>query len=533
MRAGFTGRAAAAVTAGLLALAAAAPARAAAPRPARDGRPALVVLLVVDQLARGRLDPSLTGGLGRLVREGRVFADATLAHGITETCPGHVAISTGVNPGHAGVPGNSVFVDGRPRYCVADGTAGLLRVDALADRVRAAGGRAVAISEKDRAALMLAGRRPGLAIWLDAAAGFVATRGEGAAAPAPWLVRFDAEHGLSPFDAARFPADWRHPKDDPRALPDDTRWESDRWSRTSPHPVRAATLPQTVERLLVTPFADALTVELARAAVEHEKLGTGPATDLLAVSLSANDYIGHAYGPDSQEARAALLTLDGQLGELLRFLEERIGRGNLLVVLSADHGVTPIPELTEALGTSECREPGGRVAGAALQAHIAAVAQAACGLPERPEVGWDGNSAFALAKATWEACKVPREDATQRVADALASDRAVVKVWTAAALARPPCAGACALYRSSWDPERSGDWVVQLDPGCMISSAHAGAGHGSPYLADRAVPLVFWGSGVRPGIVRGPAHTIDVAPTLCEQAGLGVGPVDGHALPLR
>jgi arylsulfatase A-like enzyme len=530
-----SGRRRAALAAALLVAAAAWP-RAAPAAPARaearGDRPALVVLLVVDQLARWRLDPSLPGGLGRLLREGRAFADATLAHGITETCPGHAAISTGVGPGRAGIPGNSVFVDGHPRYCALSGTSALLRVDGLADRVRAAGGRAVAISEKDRAALMLGGRGQSLAIWLDPAAGFVAARREGAPPP-PWLARFDAERGLAPFDARRFPAEWTNPRAEPRAFPDGARWQSDRASRASPHPVRGATLSQTVERLLLTPLADALTLDLARAAVAAERLGAGRATDLLAVSLSANDYVGHAYGPDSQEALAALRTLDAHVGAFLRFLEERIGRGRLLVALTADHGVTPIPELAEELLTSECRAPGGRVSGADLQARLAGLAREACRLPTAPDVAWDGSSAFALGAETWRLCGRPREEAAELVAAGLASHPAVVKVWTARDVAASPCAGACALYRASWDAERSGDWVVQLDPGCLISSGHAGAGHGSPYLTDRAVPVVFWGSGVARGTVRGAAHTIDVAPTLAARAGLPAWPVDGRALPLR
>ena len=339
---------------------------------------------------------------------------------------------------------------------------------------------------------------------------------------------------LAPFDGARFPAEWRHPRDDPRALPDDTPAESGRFSRTSPHPVRAATLAETVARLLATPFADALTLDLARAAVEALDLGGGRATDLLAVSLSATDYVGHAYGPDSQEALAALRDLDARLGAFLSFLEGRLGRGRLLVALTADHGVTQIPEVGEALGTSECRVPGGRVQGRALAARIAALAREACGFPAAPEVAWDGNSAFALAGQTWLGCRIARDDAIAAVSAGLAREPAVVHAWTAADLAGSACAGACALYRASYDPERSGDWMVQLDPGCMLTSTDAGAGHGSPYLRDRAVPIVFWGAGVAPGLVRGAAHTIDVAPTVAARVGATPsGPLDGRVLPLR
>ncbi len=500
-------------------------------QPAR--RPALVVLVVVDQLARGRVDPSLPGGLGRLLREGRVFADATLAHGVTETCPGHAAISTGLQPGRAGVPGNTVFVEGRPRYCAADGSSALLRSDALADWIRAAGGHAIAISEKDRAAIMLGGRRPDLAIWLDPAAGFTTARRDGAQAP-PWVARFDAARGLAPFDAARLPERWSHRSDDPRALADDTPSESDRWSRTSPHPVRAATLAGTVERLLRTPFADALTLDLARAAVEEERLGSRAATDLVAISLSATDHILHAYGPDAQEAAAALGELDRQLGEFLEFLEARVTRDRLLVVLTADHGGAPVPEVAEALGASECRVPGGRVMGKALASRIGALARDACGLAAEPQVAWDGNSAFALPVEAWRACHGPRATAAAAVAAALGSEPGVVKAWTAADVGARPCSGACALFRASFDPERSGDWVVQLDPHCMLTSEPAGAGHGSPYAYDRAVPIVFWGNGIAPYVVRGLARTIDVAPTIAARLGLAPGqPRDGRPLSLR
>jgi arylsulfatase A-like enzyme len=494
-------------------------------------RPALVLLLVVDQLARGRLDATLPGGLGRLLREGRVFADATLTHAVTETCPGHAAISLGLAPGHAGIPSNLLFLDGRPTYCVEGASPAFLRADALADWVRAGGGRAVAISEKDRAAIVLGGRHPDVALWLDPSAGFTAGP---RAAPPPWLARFDAAHGLAPFDAARFPAEWTHRRDDPRALPDDTPSEDARWSRTSPHPLRGATLAETVQRMLHTPFADALTLDLARAAVEAERLGRRGAPDLLAVSLSANDYIGHAYGPDSQEAAASLRELDRQLGAFLSFLEARVPRGRLLVVLTADHGVAPIPEVAEALGISECRVPGGRVRGRPLAERIAAEAQAVCGLDAAPEVTTDGDSAFALTPAAWAACRAPRAQVLAGVAARLAQEPGIVKAWTATDLSTEPCAGACALFRASHDPERSGDWLVQADAHCLLSSSPDGTGHGTPYAYDRAVPVVFWGAGVAPGTVRGLARTVDVAPTVAAELGLTPGhALDGRALPLR
>jgi arylsulfatase A-like enzyme len=289
-----------------------------------------------------------------------------------------------------------------------------------------------------------------------------------------------------------------------------------------------------VDRWIHTPHSDRLFLDRAPRQVERERLGAGPAPDLLAISLSATDRIGHAYGLDSQEAAAALRDLDRRLGDLLAFLDRRVGRARLVVALTADHGSTPVPEIAAALGASECRVPGGRVDGRELARRIGALARDACGFDAAPEVGWDRNASFALAAGDWAACRASPAEAKARVAAGVAARPGVVKAWTAADFEAEPCAGACALYRASADAERSGDWVVQLDPHCLLTEEPNGAGHGSAYAYDREVPIVVRGPGVRPGNVRGPARTIDVAPTLAALAGVALAPPrDGRPLPLR
>jgi arylsulfatase A-like enzyme len=541
--------------------------------PARAAeRPRLVVLVAVDQLTRQRVTADLPGGLGRLVREGRLFADSALDHAITETCPGHATMLTGMNPGPAGIPGNLLFDGARTWYCVAE------RVDADTD-VRAAFARAgvlgvpepklaaqlaetlrspaflsvktlgdllgparkvFTVSAKDRAAIVLGGQRPTLAVWLDPRAGFTTSRYYAQALP-PWLEAFNREHGLAPYAAERFPAEWRHADRDAAALPDDTRWESAAYGRKSPHPVRGATLVETVPRLLRTPFVDGLTLDVARTMVERESLGSGPGPDLLGVSLSATDYIGHAYGPDSQEAAEALRALDRQLASFLEFLVSRVERRALLVVLTADHGVAPIPEVSVDLGLSECRVPGGRVSGERWKGLVRDAAASACPAVQGPApVGWDGNTSFKLDPA-WLARCPGRDEALAAMASRLVREPGVVHVWTAAELRRDAkeCAGYCRLFRNSFGGERSGDLFVQLDPTCQLGPDDPehklpyATGHGTPYAYDRAVPLVFWGNGVPAGVVRGQARTIDIAPTLARRLGVPPQPEwNGRALPL-
>jgi arylsulfatase A-like enzyme len=535
-------------------------------------RPRLVVVLSVDQLARRRVSAALPGGLGRLLREGRVFADAALEHGITETCPGHATMLTGVNPGPAGIPGNVLFDGARTVYCVGervdgstDARAALARAGVLGipepaspaelgEALRSPsflsvktlgdllgpGRKVFTVSVKDRAAIMMGGRHPTLAVWLDARAGFTTSRWYAKALPR-WLEAFDRERGLAPYAAEKVPAEWRHGTEDAAALPDDTRFESSAFGRRSPHPIRGATLAETAPRLLRTPFADALTLDLARVIVEREALGARPGPDLLAVSLSATDYIGHAYGPDSQEAAHALRELDAQLAAFLGFLEARVKRDALLVVLTADHGVAPIPEVAAELGASECRIPGGRASGERWKELVRDAAAKACGTGDGPAVAWDGNHSFKLDPAWLSRCAA-KDEALAAIASRLSSQPGVVHVWTAADVSREAegCAGYCRLFRSSFAGPRSGDLVVQLDPTCELTPSdpeHGSpyvTGHGTPYAYDREVPLVFWGNGVAAGVVRGRARTIDIAPTLARRLGIAARPEwSGRALPLE
>jgi arylsulfatase A-like enzyme len=243
---------------------------------------------------------------------------------------------------------------------------------------------------------------------------------------------------------------------------------------------------------------------------------------------------------DSQEAAAALRELDAQLDRFLRALERRVPRAALLVVLTADHGAVPIPEVSAALGASECRVPGGRVRSKEFLARVEAALREVCDTGAPVLVAYDHNYSFKVAPEFWtaaaSACGKQRDAAIAEAAARLARAPAVVKVWTPADVRGPPaeCAGMCRLYRNSFAGERSGDLVVQLDPTCQLTDEPLGTGHGAPYAYDRNVPLVFWGDGIRAAVVRGEAHTTDIAPTLAGRLGVALPhPVAGRALPLE
>lgn len=543
----------AALLAGLAA--AAAPSALAAP-------PRIVLVLSVDQLRADRLDPALPGGLGRIAREGRAFADAAHAHAGTETCPGHATILTGRHPGPAGIPLNDSIdrESGRSLYCVEDDAPGArtlgpageagegrsprrLRVTALGDWMKQAAPetRVFALSGKDRSAITMAGQHPDGVYWAESRppGGFTTSRYYRDALP-EWAERW---HGQDPPRDAfltGIPERWEHAAGVPPngARIDDTLWEVARFLRVSGHPLRSDDRKKLLEQVGFSPWLDTLTLDFARALVEGEKIGDGRATDVLAIGLSATDTVGHLYGPGSQEARDALQRLDADLGRFLALLEKRVGKDGLLIVLTADHGVLELPEYLAQVGASECPVPGGRIDARAFAKRLEEAMAAALEKPGSPphEDPWLQQASLELTVNRRLAAEhgVPVEKVAEAARAFLSTQPGVERVWTATEIAQGAGPAPFAeLYRNSFDPERSGDLMLQTGSTCELSPYPAGTSHGTPNLYDRAVPLVFVGPGIAPGVVRGRAAPVDIAPTLARHLGIAAPPgLDGHPLPL-
>jgi predicted AlkP superfamily pyrophosphatase or phosphodiesterase len=528
----------------------------AAPAPcaaAATGAPVRLVLVVaVDQLRPDRLTPDLPGGLGRLVREGRVFREAALDHGMTETCPGHATMLTGHHPAAAGIPSNDFFdpESGAEVYCAADPSPGArefgsddgrspaaLRVTALGDWLKAVSptSRVFAVSGKDRGAIMMGGQRPDGAFWYREGSPprFTSSRYYLPALPA-WVDAWNGAQAPEDGFLAAVPETWTygplpHP---PRA--DDFVGEATVYSRTSPHPLRDPDLARFGKQLFSSPFLDLATLDFARHLVEQQDLGRGPATDLLALSLSATDSVGHLYGPFSQEAEDALLRLDEAFGRFLDLLEQRTG-GALVVALTADHGVLPLPEWLVATGQATCPEPSGR----------GGIRRIGFGLLARLDLRLGPWFAWPRAWVHFAGSqgRVDRDLAARQgvaVASAVAATReyleswpVIAHVWSEAEIASGTD-DLAELYRHSFVPGRSGDFVVEPAEGCLLSAYDGGTSHGSPWPYDRRVPLIVRGPGIAPGGVAGPAATVDLGPTLAAWLGVPTPDgLDGRVLPLR
>ena len=559
-RARFVARLSAAVAAVVLAVpallrAADGAADGTAGQPAARPAPALVVVVVVDQLRRDRARADLPGGLGRLVREGLVFANATLGHAASETCPGHAALLTGRHPGPIGVPAN-YFVDrasGAGRYCVEDDPEAarvlgsvervgrsprLMRADALGDWMKRANpaSQVFSVSAKDRAAIALGGQHPDGAFWLNRTGelGFTTSRYYARELPG-WVRTWNGgETGRLRDGMLRaVPESWQHEVTASVAgRIDDYRAEASDFGRTSGHPLHSSDLVEFVDRVYRSPFMDDITLEFAQSLVAEYALGEDEAPDLLAISLSATDSIGHLYGPESHEAADALQRLDAALAGFLEALELRVGRERLLVALSSDHGVLPLPEWLADTRRATCPVGEGRVALDELRSGLFWHLHFELGPWYAWPRDWVKHAGTQITVDRARAGASGREvDEVVAAAEAWLEQQSVVeRVWTASELAASaePMAR---LFRNSRDPERSGDLAVQVKPGCLVSLYASGTTHGAPYAYDRDVPLVLWGGVVDAGVSDEAVATVDLGPTLAHRLGIEIADdLDGRAL---
>ncbi len=544
-----------------------------------DTRPdiALVVVVAVDQLRPDRLSEELPGGFGRLIKEGRAFVDAALDHAFTETCPGHAVILTGRHPARIGIPANGYIdpVSLERYYCVEDrapdaALVGLrsdssqaqaqgpsdgrsprvMRASALGDwmKSRRPGTKVFSVSGKDRAAITMGGLHPDAAYWL-------------ARGPAPsWVTSGYYQERLPAWvDAwdpvtilAGLPDDWTYLPEVEQAAAqglriDDYPHESPMLSRTQPHPLmrdpdvadQLARARHPADRLYTTPFADRVTLAFAKSLIENEGLGTGEGPDLLAVGLSATDLVGHLYGPESWESQDALARLDRMLGDFLDFLEKRFGKDRVVVALTADHGVLPIPEWIQESGRSQCPVKGGRVDADAITAELELLLDSRFSPGEvHHGVSWFASvgSRMTLNRKLTRGDPALESQVISVSKAFIESNPGIARVWTRdEVLAGEGPEPLATYFLNSWVPETGGDLALQAHEDCLLGGSRVPTSHGSPYAYDRKLPLIFMGPGIEAGKVYGtPASSLDIGPTLADYLGV-TAPLglDGKILKLR
>jgi predicted AlkP superfamily pyrophosphatase or phosphodiesterase len=508
-------------------------------------RPKLVVLVVVDQMRADYVDHfkgNWTRGLKRLVRQGAWFRRAAYPYLTTVTCAGHATISTGALPASHGIFQNAwwdrehaglVTCTEDPNAhdigysaAVTGGDSGvMLTMPTLSDVLRTQReARVVTLALKPRSAIMPAGHGGDAVTWLTDAGDTWVTSSAFAEGPVPAVKAFiDA----NPMEAD-FGKTWTRKLPERRYQgPDDGDGElpPKGWERMFPHELKGSTgVPDIDYRIQWqrSPFADAYVGRFAAALVESLALGRHGTTDLLSVSFSSPDMVGHGFGPASHEIQDMYLRLDETIGTLFDRLDDLVGRNQYVVALTSDHGVTALPEQMKKAGRDA-----GRLDAAAIVTAIESQARAALG--GGPYVARGNGNDIYFAPGMY-AKLVAKPEALQRVVTAVSAVPGVARVFRSEEI-RGGTKSPDVLVRAaalSYFPGRSGDLIVAPKPGWTF--AVTGATHGSSSADDQRVPILFMGAGIKPGEYQELATPADVAPTLAAICGVSLPRPDGRVL---
>ncbi len=524
----------------------------AAPPPVK---PKLIVAISVDQYASElyrRYLPTYTGGL-RTLSQGIAFPVGYQSHAATETCPGHSTILTGRHPSATGIIANSWFdaKTGSTVYCVAaPGSSDPnargpqnMRVTTLGDWIKAAepGARVFAVSGKDRAAITMAGEHADGVYWWVDGQGFTTSAFAGPATPAVTRPAEAFDEATMADWAATKPTLWAQPSAACAALEKPETFGKIALSGHVPpdlsvqaeaNPHFAATTDYQ-DNLRASPLFDQLAVAFAERVIADNRLGQGPATDVLALSLSANDYIGHRYGNGGPEMCVQQATLDATLGGFLDHLR-KLGVP-VMVVMTADHGATDAAEREHEHDPEASRLDSGAFVGK-LNAYL----EKTLALTYEPIVGDDPQQLYINVGAD-AALRDKVRDATLPWLKQQPEVRAVFSRDEVAAAAIAPGTTPDKLttvqrFHESYDANRSGDIAVAYRPrtsfGMPRGPGDVVAGHGSPWDHDRQVPILFWWPDVTAETRTTPIETVDIAPTLAAIAGVATPTVDGRCLDL-
>lgn len=506
--------------------------------------PPLAVVISIDQCRADYLERFRPffgqGGFERLLGAGMDFTECHQRHAVTNTAPGHATILTGVHANIHGIISNEWRdpVTLAPVGAVEDPNSPLvgynpapgekprpgrsphrLLATTVGDQLKLrfpATSHVVALSAKDRQAILLGGRLADAAYWLEAGQ-FVTSTYYRKELPA-WVAEFNrGQHVEKDFGRV-----WD------RALPedaynrvqgaDDAPGEESRLGlgTTFPRKVDGGSAQLTskfYDAYRLTPFLGDLIVEFAKQAIAAEKLGRHETSDLLCIGFPQVDYAGHSYGPDSHEVMDLLIRLDRSLAELFGYLDREVGAGRYVVVLTADHGVTPLPERVQAFGRGVAA---GRFAPADLVHGIELELTRLHGSPA-PASSWVVRDSYGLriVPAALQGKKVRRDELTKEIRDLAAAFPQIQQAFTREeVLATPPGdQSVLGRIRLSYYPQQSQDVVFFLKP-YVVDRDPAGTNHGCPYDCDDHVPLLFFGPGVPHGTRTDRVGVDNLAPTL-------------------
>ncbi|MCL5027445.1 MAG: alkaline phosphatase family protein [Bacteroidetes bacterium] len=498
--------------------------------------PKLVVGIVIDQMRYDYLYRfnSYFGknGFNRLMNDGTNFTFAHFNYVPTYTAPGHSSIYTGTTPFYHGIIANDWYDKTKRKmiYCVNDTTEKSvgsnddegemsprnLLATTITDQLKLATSgksKVISISLKDRAAVLPGGHWANAAYWYDNKTGkFISSTYYIKSLP-KWVEDFNGEKLADKY----LSEEWKLSEpifDYQISNPDESPYERDVFSegKTSfPHSFTHVKPEDKYGILESTPFGNQIVEEFVKAALKNENLGKGNETDFLAISFSSTDFIGHAYGNYSYELEDTYIKLDEQIADLLNALDKQVGKGNYLLFFTADHGALDTPGYLK-----EHNLPTGELNYKRASDSLKSFTIRTFG-DEKLIENFSNNQIF-LDHNLIETMNLDIHKVEQGYADYLRDTFPdIASVFTRDDLEMQTANRTSTnLTLNGFNPARSGDIAITLQPGYLVSFMKKGTTHGAPYNYDTHVPMIFYGWHVPKQTVDTPVYIVDIAATVAD-----------------
>ena len=503
---------------------------------AAQPRPDLIVFITVDQMRSDyfqRFDRQLTGGLRRLMDSSAFFLDGYQDHAITETAPGHSATMSGRFPVHTGIAMNSQGVNGIPSAAIIGGATEppaapvRFRGTTLTDWLKAANPatRFLSVSRKDRGAILPIGRSKGDVYWWLASNGTFSTSLYYRDTLPTWVQRFNARKSGERYAGKSWTLllpEAAYPE--PDSVPAENRGVNFTFPHLAPSDSQAA-----ARSAGAFPWMDEITLQFALDGVNQLGLGDTPSrTDLLAISLSTTDAIGHAYGPDSREIHDQILRLDRSLGVFFDSLFKLRDRRRIVIALTGDHGMSPLPAIKSTIYPNH----DAKVVSIAPEWRAFRARLVAAGVDSTAVALEDGSVVTVTNADAFTRAGVRADSAVESFAKDIRRVDGVLRADLLTELAKDDTVKDVIARRwlHMFAPGGSARLVITLTPYSYWYPASSPT-HGSPHDADAHVPVLFFGDGVKPGHYNGFVRVVDMAPTLAAIAGVApLEQLDGRVL---
>jgi predicted AlkP superfamily pyrophosphatase or phosphodiesterase len=511
----------------------------------------LVVVIVIDQFRYDYLErfKGVLGarGLRRLIDRGALFTNANYNYVPTYTAPGHAAIFTGSVPAQNGIVGNNYYdrdtdaervmvSDNAAKVVTSYGTQSYTKATkpasprvligtTIGDQMRLATNfkaKVVALSLKDRAAVLPGGKNANGAYWFDASSGSLVSSDYYFSELPAWVNKFNSGGHADKF----FGKTWDRLLDsssysNTQGVTTDVKGSP--LGRHFPYVLNGLGEERPGEEFYkefqYTPFANEYLVDFAKAAIEGESMGADEIPDLLAISFSTPDLVGHAYGPDSEELQDVYIRLDQVIAEFLDYLDQRIGLSRTLIAVTADHGVSPVPALLSlnrieaaVIDPTKCKDAVNK----ALSERFGG---------EKWVLALVNDQVYLDRKRIMDQKLDPAE--VERVTgEALLGIPGIARYFTRTQILNGQMTGGLISQRitNGFNPQRSGDVWLITNPYQFLAEGEIATTHGSPYDYDTHVPIILSGPGIRPNRYHTECSPVDIAPTLCDLVGVEAPP---------